>query len=408
LIVKIYRISYLSLLFFTFVSMTGSLYGINLKIPLAFISLLTLLFILLRKDTPINRTNFLLFVFFVVLSITSTLIGIFNGFKISFVINEFIGVLSPLIILSLYNSNFISIQSVKKTMLAGAVVYSFSKVVISFLISINIISFVNFYDFVQEVFGYKFVSMLISPEYNIIRIYIVNDLLIALTPLLLFNKDKDSLRLSKPIIFFIYIIFSLSMFLSYSRFLITVFIITSLLPNLTIFKLTAKKVLTSLYGLSLCVIYVLMFGIPKVIQERFSFTNDNNIQSDNIRSIQFDYMIDMISKHKIIGAGLGSYTPNFIRSSNTYVYELQWMSLVFKFGFPIFIFISLIILIYFVNNFIVSFKSVTLFLLILSSGIFNPYLETTIMGACLLILYCNYGKGKLYITNNTNINPQIT
>ncbi|RXS89210.1 hypothetical protein [Geobacillus sp. PK12] len=391
MIIKMYRISFLSLLFFTFVFLTGSLYGINLKILFAFVSALSLAFIWLSKNTPINYINLLLFVSFISLVTLAAFMGVLNGFRASSVLDEFIGVLSPLIILGLYNSNFISISAVKKTMLVGATIYSFSKVSIALLISIEVISFPDFYKFVEEAFGYQFMSMPILPEYKIIRIYAVNDLLITFSPLLLFNKD---MHLSKLVKFFIYIIFCLSMFLSYSRFLILLFMIVSLLSIATL-KITTKKVLIIFYSLCLCGIYLLMFGIPKMITDRFLLTNHINIQSDTIRSTQFDFMIDMISKHKIIGAGLGSHIPNFIRSDiSNYVYELQWMSLIFKFGFPIFIFICLIILIYFRNNFIFCFKSVILFLSILSSGIFNPYLESTVMGACLLLLHCNYGKRK--------------
>lgn len=389
LLIKTYRISFLSLIFLTVVSLSGTIYGLNFKLPLAAICALALFLILYKRNIKISKLNLMLLISFLTISTYSTFMGFFHDFNKSFVIGEFIGVISPVIVLALYKSDFIKTTSIKNTLLFAATVYSFFKVLVVYLISNNTIFYFDFYDFIYGVFGYQIVSMMISPEYQIIRLYIVNDLIITFIPLLLFKS-----HLSKKIKTALYILFCLSMFISYSRFLIVVFLVITFLSFSISFKLTAKKVVLGFYGLGFSTLYFLMFGLPQAIKDRFSLTNDNNKVSDGIRSIQFHSIVEMINQYLFFGAGLGSSNPNLPRTN--YVYELQWLSLVFKFGLPMFFIVLTIITLYFVKNYQASFKSVVIFLLMLSSGLFNPYLESTVMGVCLLMLLTVFGRELSY------------
>lgn len=271
-------------------------------------------------------------------------------------------------------------------MLYGAFTYSLLKVMAATLISTGVLSFTTFFNTIETIFGYRLVSMLISQEYNIVRIYIVNDLLIAFTPIILFSAQK--VIKSKILITITYITLLLSMLLCYSRFLLVIYLIASLLPFFSIVKLNINKVIISVFTLGFSLIYLTINGLPESISKRFSTSDINNISSDGIRNEQFEAIVKMISENLFLGAGIGSYSSQYIRTE--YIYELQWLSMVFKFGFPAFIILVTLILLYLNKNFKINYKSLISISLLLSSGLFNPYLQSTVMGVAMLLMYSEY------------------
>lgn len=315
-------------------------------------------------------------------------LGIINRFEPNYVFGEVFGFLSPILIIALYNKYLLPPSNLKKIILFGVFLYSLFKVVIVALISMKLLVFTDFTDFIQNAFNYKIVSMLIIPELNIVRIYIVNDLLVAFSPLLFLSSEK--IIKSKLITTILFTLITLSMLISYSRYLIAIFVIVLLLAIFKTNNLTKTKIVSLLSGLAAIALWLIIFGLPEQIRTRFSSTDYNNMQSDAIRDYQLEAILEMITNHLFFGAGAGSYNPYFIRFE--YVYELQLLSFVFKFGIPAFILLCAVILMYFINNFELSFKSIALILLLLSSSIFNPYLETTVFGVSVMILYLEYGK----------------
>ncbi|WP_156111505.1 hypothetical protein [Exiguobacterium sp. ZOR0005] len=386
MLVKIYKYAFILLIFTTFVFMTGSLYGIDIKLFLAGVSSFALIVILYSQKKTINKFNLALLVSFFVLYFFSALIGILKGFNESYVLGELIGLLSPILVIALYRSDFVSIITLKKTMLYGAFTYSLLKVMAATLISTGVLSFTTFFNTIETIFGYRLVSMLISQEYNIVRIYIVNDLLIAFTPIILFSAQK--VIKSKILITITYITLLLSMLLCYSRFLLVIYLIASLLPFFSIVKLNINKVIISVFTLGFSLIYLTINGLPESISKRFSTSDINNISSDGIRNEQFEAIVKMISENLFLGAGIGSYSSQYIRTE--YIYELQWLSMVFKFGFPAFIILVTLILLYLNKNFKINYKSLISISLLLSSGLFNPYLQSTVMGVAMLLMYSEY------------------
>ena len=384
--IRMYKYSYLTLIFTTFVFMTGSIYGVDIKLFLASLAGFSLLLILYEQKINVNKSNLVLLIICLVVYFFAALIGTLNGFAKTYVLGELIGFLSPLLIIILYRREIISFTLLKTTMLYGAITYSISKITVAILISIGFLNFTDFFNTVETVFNYRLVSMLISQEYNIVRIYIVNDLLIAFTPLILFSANK--IIKSKYLITFIYVILLLNMLLCYSRFLLVIFILVSCLSFVSLSKFSINKIIISLFSFGGLLVYLVSNGLPESIKNRFSTTNVNNISSDNIRNEQFEAIVKMISDNLILGAGLGSYSKQYIRSE--YVYELQWLSMIFKFGIPVFIIFFILIVLYIRNNFVINHKSIFLIILLFSSGLFNPYLQSTVMGVAILMIYSEY------------------
>lgn len=386
----IYKYSYLALILFTFISLSGSIYGINVKLLLTAIVGLSLFFILLKYEFRVYKINILLTIIFLTIITCALAIG-FNNYTVpqNYAIKEYIGFLSPLIILALFNKDSVTINSVKNTMLLGAIVFSSCKLISVILISVDVVNFLDFYDFLESLFGYRIVSMHINPEYNIVRIYVINDLLIAISPILLFGKNK--LAVSEVNRVLILVIFSLSMFISYSRFLIIVFILTIIISAIveTQLKITLKKALLSHIGICLIFSSIVFYGLPDSIIKRFSSASVANVSSDAVRSEQFNAVFEMINDHLIFGSGLGSSNWDYRAG---YVYELQWLSFGFKLGLPLLSILFTVILIFFRSNYNITPKSTLIIVIVLSSSLFNPYLQSTVMGACILMIFTKFNK----------------
>lgn len=90
-----------------------------------------------------------------------------------------------------------------KTMLVSAFTFSLLKNLITCLISAHILSFDNVYLASKTIFNYEFVSMLISSDSYIVRIYVINDLLIAVIPIILFHSNLKLMNKTKYCLLFI-------------------------------------------------------------------------------------------------------------------------------------------------------------------------------------------------------------
>lgn len=392
-----YRISYSILVLSTIIFLSGSIYGINYKLPLSLLVFLLLITLIIKNGYKLNKINLMLIVSFSSLICIGAYFGIVNGYPIDYVKEEVIGFLSPLIIISLFNNRFYNISLMKRITLFGIIMYSLLKVIFCILIMLDVVYYIDFHDMLVKLFDYEIMSFLISPNLNIVRIYSINDLLVCLSPL--FILGEYSIVKRKYLKLILIILMCLCIFLAFSRFLFFLFFFMIILSLYRNSKISTKSLLLNILLIGSVYILILVYGLPSFITDRFDSSNIQNISSDYKRNLQADAIKSMISSHWFIPAGLGSYTTELVRSK--YVYELQWYSFIFKFGIILFVILLLIIFSYYCNNFYFSLTSITIFFLLLGTGLFNPYLQSTVIGLAILIVYTFFPKNLIdYSRNN--------
>ncbi|MCH7371159.1 O-antigen ligase family protein, partial [Aeromonas sp. MR16] len=135
-----------------------------------------------------------------------------------------------------------------------------------------------------------------------------------------------------------------------------------------------------------------------VLQSLIEVRLDNKYiaASDNERFMQFNCLFDAFSDNPIVGLGMGAYVKSCIRGGNgtEYLYEIQWLSFLMKYG--IFGFIPF--LMYYIYPVLlwrlIGALAVSSYLLFILSGLTNPYLlsSTTSVIFMGLILLCAFKR----------------
>ncbi|HDX9709104.1 hypothetical protein OCB02_01745 [Bacillus cereus] len=340
-----------------------------------------------KKEIVLKKTSILLVLVYGLVLGVSGLVGLIKGNEFNNVVFDIMSLITPVLILILYVREIINKKYLINTVLFGVICYSIFKILAVTLISINVISFIELRDAIFNIFSYEFISMLAVPEFNIIRIYIVNDLILIPSVIFILNNNHIKSNLLKGIIF---ILITLAMLISFSRYLIAIYVLVLLYvyiyKNIGL-KNKAKVVrnMTYLFIASIIMLFMLnYFGLLDNLIERFSFSNTDNVSSDSTRDIQRESLLSIIDNNAISGAGLGSYDKNLIRNeyANS-VYELQVLSLIAKLGIIMFISILSIVAYYVYTT--IDKQYIPVVLILLLSGMFNPYLLTSVFGVCMLV-----------------------
>ncbi|MCC2378640.1 hypothetical protein LKM00_14395 [Bacillus wiedmannii] len=340
-----------------------------------------------KKEIVLKKTSILLVLVYGLVLGVSGLVGLIKGNEFNNVVFDIMSLITPVLILILYVREIINKKYLINTVLFGVICYSIFKILAVTLISINVISFIELRDAIFNIFSYEFISMLAVPEFNIIRIYIVNDLILIPSVIFILNNNHIKSNLLKGIIF---ILITLAMLISFSRYLIAIYVLVLLYvyiyKNIGL-KNKAKVVrnMTYLFIASIIMLFMLnYFGLLDNLIERFSFSNTENVSSDSTRDIQRESLLSIIDNNAISGAGLGSYDKNLIRNeyANS-VYELQVLSLIAKLGIIMFISILSIVAYYVYTT--IDKQYIPVVLILLLSGMFNPYLLTSVFGVCMLV-----------------------
>ncbi len=120
---------------------------------------------------------------------------------------------------------------------------------------------------------------------------------------------------------------------TYSRYLILLFVIATLYATGSNIKEKSKAVMvaTALIALAVTIHYTEADVIFAEFEERFTGYTQN--QSDQIREEQKLVLLRSFGDSPIFGAGLGGYERNYIRSpSNLWQYEMEYLSLLMQLG----------------------------------------------------------------------------
>jgi hypothetical protein len=389
LIHKLLILSYQLLIFFSMLLPSGSIFHINIKFILFIVFFIIFFTYLVCENINIKLSYVISFLFIITLLLFWSLVFIINGFSdLSILSGElkdfFVTIVIVFISYFLLINNIIGFDDIIYT-----IVYAvFLLITISTLLIILIVyfglSFESTFGFIKNLFDVYMMTFDITD--NLKRVQLPNYIVIPFVVYFIFYSDELNIHFPHYIKY-LFILFSLFViFLTFSRFIwaaTLVFIITALLCKRRIFIL-----LLILLGFLILFYYEHSF-LTGVIQSRF-FSKAVEL-SDNIRTLQFDSLINSFYDHYLIGNGIGSYARDYVRGEKyPYSYELQWISFLMKFGV-----IGMVILLLYILLFLklcltnvnrhkgYLLIGITLYFL---GGFTNPYLLTS-YAACFYIFF---------------------
>lgn len=294
---------------------------------------LSLIFFYLCKAS-LNRHETNLFIFLLSsLGLLSTwlIIGLYNdNIPTSLVLDQF-----KMILLTLsttffccyaVSSGLCTFQGLLKTVIYANFFYSCFKIL---LVTLQVLGVINIIPIVQTL-GIRIMTMPIFG--NLSRLQTSIDIG---TPFLLFFflqadlygiKWKRTLKVVYPFVTFI------SLFFSFSRYLIFIGILSLLLHAFTQSRAARFKLLG--FALLFSLGTVGMIGKDKIEQamENRLFSRANKT-SDDIRTEQIKALLETHQEAPLLGNGLGAYSPKRIRDEKLWhSYEVQWVALLMQVG----------------------------------------------------------------------------
>lgn len=232
----------------------------------------------------------------------------------------------PLSALYIVKEGLVTPQHIFKTAIYASFAYALVKVL---LVALHMLHIVNAWDVINAL-GIRYMRMGIYRGLD--RFQTSVD--IATPFLLFFLLQSRSLNLSFSTPFrFCYILVSLlSTFLSFSRYLIFIYMTSYFLYWLTLRPKPFIKV-GAVLALA-CIAAIFAIGPDKVerIVHRRLFSL-NSFHSDATRVKQANALLEAYQETPIIGKGIGGYVPNHIRDIVLlHSYEVQWMAFLMQFG----------------------------------------------------------------------------
>jgi hypothetical protein len=226
------------------------------------------------------------------------------------------------------------------------------------------------------------------------RLALPNDLAVAMFPLLLLDE-----RYRRRWAYAAMTLCGLAVLSSYSRYLMLAFVAVSVVVAWQLFGRGRRVVVVALLA-TLAVAYAIDGDclVLRLFPAANAATSDPNavtaysdgravnLHADSVRKEQFVRLRGLIAQKPLIGHGVGSYDPEYVRSVRMpYSYELQLLSLVSKFGLIGFALLSLgagaLCVLLFGRNTAAWAALATL----AASGVTNPFYESTAFGVAFVL-----------------------
>jgi hypothetical protein len=295
-------------------------------------------------------------------------------------------IIFPLLTIFIVNEHLIPPQKFLKIVVYSSFFYVIFK---SLIVILYLFNFINIWELLNSM-GLRFMSMKIYGGLD--RVQTSADIV---TPFLVFFVLQAHRLgvLFKPYFKSCYLILGLfSTFLSFSRYLVFIYILSCALYWVTLdFQKFVKSLLFILVGLSMA---YLAIGPDKVnvIIERRVFSRET-FKSDEVRVSQIRSLLTEYQQVPFIGQGLGGYSQSNIRDSLLlYNYEVQWMAFLMQFGMigVLFIFVPFLIILCRLMSLALSRLRMAfccLFVLWLFSGFMNPFLISLTSGIIYALFY---------------------
>lgn len=332
LIAKLYY-----LLILCFALPTGTLFNIPIKFLIVGLLLMCLVF---YDSLKLNSISWIL-AFVILLLIFWSVIAIFNGYGESTFncLKSFLSlVLTLWISIILYCSHIIGFQKCIKYLSVSSILLLFGKIFFEFYfmaLDTNV-------EVEIEILTKLFATQPMTAHFylgtiKLHRIWYTNDAFVYVYFLYYLISSKRFYK-KLGLIFFV-AFFTL---ITYSRmYMIQFALCLSIAFLLDVFygkNGTRKIALCVLIGVITIMLVILAkntgsFGeqIFDLLNERFS--GNTAEYSDEIRTVQFEYILSAIMERPLLGWGTGAYLKNYIRSQiSLYGYELEYLSFFMQFG----------------------------------------------------------------------------
>lgn len=292
----------------------------------------------------------------------------------------------PIMALSLVWERLITPQAILKTVFYANFFYCASKLL---LVVGNALGLISLWS-AMNLLGFRFMQMGIYGGLE--RVQTSVDIV---TPFIIFFVLKaGSLGVKLPRWFvWLYLFVScLATFLSFSRFLIFVYVCSIALFMLTLpMRRFLRWAVAALSLLSIAVVYIGWEPVASVVEKRL-FSNDS-YQSDEVRVDQMRYLWQEHEKYPWLGKGVGGSVDGYVRDYQLpHSYEVQWAAFLMQFGV-----IGLLIL--WIPLFLIAWRFIAmplsgekaaflaLFGLWIFSGFTNPFLISLTSGVVYTIFY---------------------
>lgn len=224
------------------------------------------------------------------------------------------------------SEGLMSFKSFLKTILFTNFAYSVLKII---FVILHLLGIVNLWS-LMETLGIRFMSMDIYGALP--RFQTSIDIV---TPFLLFfflQAPRFEIVWSRTFKTVYLTVTLLAIFLSFSRFLTFIAIVSLVLHTLTLSSGKLLRILPLfLVGVGLFVSWIGIDNIYFVFERRF--LSSDTFQSDQVRSYQIQALMNEFSKYPILGKGLGGFADESIRDpALPYSYEVQWAASLMQFG----------------------------------------------------------------------------
>lgn len=362
---------------------TGSIFGLNVKIPaFALFSLALALYIVSRSSKWITADEFIFLALFTAGLAFWGLVAIARGqSETSQVFLQLKDIASTVILawlcLFFLRRNLLRPEDVIKPVVYGIVVLAVMKIA---LIAITLVLKVDPIQLLGNVFGE---DALVggSIAFGLSRIEFSPDILGSFVLFALLCPSVSGLRFRRVTIAFFAMALIASGLLAFARYIW--FLEAFAIVAATIIERRIKLLVLAALAM-ICVAYFYYQELQPVFEARFF--SDQVTDSDLIRMEQSKALVSAIEARPFIGKGLGAHVSAVIRNSeDQYSYELQWLSLTMQFGFAGVVAILLMIAAS-ARDLLASHHRAKLWLLVLFvlwllSGWTNPHLTSSFAGA---------------------------
>lgn len=329
------------------VSLTGSIYGLNVKL----ISIFTLLiFYLLSWSGKYTTKQFNLIVLAIPFLLFYFILALINEVPLFSIIDHFEAFFSVLLVLTLLNPvnklNQIDEDILNGIIFSGALICVL-KIGLWLTVLMGLISIKEVFDLIYDIFKFEFITL----ETDIgSRFHFPIDYILPLS-LILFNAKSrtKTVVFGANIKFLFSAVTVLAIVLSYSRLLwaysLLVFLMTFKIKDLASYYLLLFS--SAMVGLVLIHPSILEYlsTVLDFIYERYFGVHAN--ESDSARNIMFESLLEMFNRSPLIGSGLGSHSSFIKFPDSPWLYELQTFSLLAQFGVIGFILIISYLIYYF-------------------------------------------------------------
>lgn len=362
---------------------TGSIFGLNVKIPaFGLFSLALALYIVTRSSKWITTDEFIFLALFTGALAFWGLVAIFRGqSQTSQVFLQLKDIGSTVILawlcLFFLRRNLLRPEDVIKPIVYGIVALAVMKIA---LIAVTLVLKIDPIQLLGNVFGD---DALVggSIAFGLSRIEFSSDILGSFVLFALLCPSVSGVRFRRITIAFFALVLLASGLLAFARYIW--FLEAFAIVAATIIEGRFKLLVLGAFAM-IGVAYFYYQELQPVFEERFF--SDQVSDSDLIRMEQSKALVSAIETRPFLGKGLGAHVNAVIRNSeDQYSYELQWLSLTMQFGFAGLVAILLMIFAsardLLASHHPAKFWLLALFILWLFSGWTNPHLTSSFAGA---------------------------